>query len=275
MKVGFIGTGSMGSILIEAFIRSGALLPEEIVVSNRTFAKAELLASRYPGMCAVSTNCEAAAERDIVFLCIKPLEFKSVIDEIKASLQPEQVIVSITSPVLLAHLEDWLPCKTAKIIPSITNMTLSGASLCMYGTRISSKDRENLEGMFSKISVPIEIEERYTRVVSDISSCGPAFMACLLELFIHAAVDETGIDYAEAELLACSMLLGTGRLLTEGALTPEALQTRVSVPGGITAEALKLLRLELEGTFNRLIRTTHAKYNEDLEKVQRSFSVNR
>ena len=36
MKVGFIGTGSMGSLLIDAFIQSGALLPEQIRVSNRS-----------------------------------------------------------------------------------------------------------------------------------------------------------------------------------------------------------------------------------------------
>ena len=31
MKAGFIGTGSMGSILIEAFIHSGAFNPEQII----------------------------------------------------------------------------------------------------------------------------------------------------------------------------------------------------------------------------------------------------
>ena len=35
MKVGFIGT-AMGSLLIDAFIQSGALLPEQIRVSNRS-----------------------------------------------------------------------------------------------------------------------------------------------------------------------------------------------------------------------------------------------
>ncbi len=48
MKVGFIGTGSMGSILIEAFIQSGALNPEDIIASNRTASKVERLAAAYP-----------------------------------------------------------------------------------------------------------------------------------------------------------------------------------------------------------------------------------
>jgi competence protein ComER len=272
MRVGFIGTGSMGGLLIDAFVRSGALAPKDLTISNRTYAKAEILASRYPGMRAARANSETAECSDIVFLCVKPLEFKKVIDEIKASMHPEQMIVSITSPVLLACLEECLPCKVAKIIPSITNLVLGGASLCMYGSRVSVADRDELERLMAHISEPIRIDERYTRVVSDISSCGPAFMACLLQLFVDAAVTETGIDRTEAVLLASKMVLGTGLLLTEGGLTPEQLQERVSVPGGITAEAIKLLRRELEGTFNRLIQTTHNKYREDLEKVNLSLS---
>jgi competence protein ComER len=275
MNVSFIGTGSMGGTLIESFVRSGALLPGQITITNRTFDKAEQLASRYPGMRAVRTNAEAALGSDLVFLCIKPLDFKSVVDEIKASIQPEQMIVSITSPVLLAHLEEWLPCKIAKVIPSITNMMLSGASLCIYGSRLDAIDQAMLEGLLSHISEPIRIEEQYTRVVSDLSSCGPAFMAFLLQRFVDAAVLETGIDRIDAIRLAGNMLLGTGLLLTEGGMTPETLQARVSVPGGITATALLQLESELDGVFERLIQTTHAKFREDLEKVDQSFTVKR
>jgi len=275
MNVSFIGTGSMGGTLIESFVRSGALVPEQITITNRTYGKAELLASRYPGMKAVRTNAEAAAGSDLVFLCIKPLDFKCVVDEIRASMQPEQMIVSITSPVLLAHLEEWLPCKIAKVIPSVTNMMLSGASLCIYGSRFEAIDQAMLEGLLSHISEPIRIEEQYTRIVSDLSSCGPAFMAFLLQQFVDAAVRETGIDRGDAIRLAGNMLHGTGLLLTEGGMSPEELQSRVSVPGGITARALLQLETELDGVFDRLIRTTHAKFREDLEKVDQSFTVKR
>ncbi|WP_028561698.1 late competence protein ComER [Paenibacillus pinihumi] len=271
MNIGFIGTGSMGSLLIDSFIQSGALLPGQIKAANRSFTKAESLATRHPGLQAVTSNVEAAADRDIVFLCVKPLDYKKVLDEIKASMQPEQMIVSITSPVLLAQLEECVPSKVAKVIPSITNYTLSGASLCIYGSRTSEQDHRRLEELLSHISQPLRIEERYTRIVSDLSSCGPAFFAYLLQRFVDAAVEETGIDHDEAVTLASNMLLGTGKLLTEGGFTPLELQARVSVPGGITAQALQMLDHELEGVFNRLVRTTHAKYNEDVQKVTAAF----
>jgi len=271
MKVGFIGTGSMGTLLIEAFIASGALSPAEVAVSNRTFAKAQALADRYPGMRAEYANSNTVCGSDIVFLCVKPHEFKHVVEDIKSVVSADQIIVSITSPVLVSHLEGELNSKIAKIIPSITNKVWSGVSLCIYGDKMGEKDKKKLEALFAHISEPLRIAESYTRVVSDLSSCGPAFMAFLLQQFVDAAVQETGIPRSDAMKVACNMMLGTGLLLTEGKMTTEDIQARVAVPGGITAKALQLLRRDTEGVFGALIRTTHDKYREDLIKVSSAF----
>lgn len=271
MNVGFIGTGSMGTILIESLISSGALASDQVIASNRTPEKAQRLADKHTGLRAARSNIEVALEAEILFICVKPSEYKKVLDEIKHLMLPSQLVVSITSPVQIRHLEDLLSCKVAKIIPSITNYMQSGACLCMYGERMEEEDKLALEKLLSAISEPIRIEEKHTRVTSDISSCGPAFFALLAQKFVDAAVAETGIPYDEATPLASHMLLGTGQLLTAGGFTPEALQKRVAVPGGITAEGLRLMEHELDGMFNRLIRITHAKYREDLEKVDSQF----
>ncbi|MDQ0900283.1 MULTISPECIES: late competence protein ComER [unclassified Paenibacillus] len=273
MKAGFIGTGSMGSILIEAFIHSGAFNPEQIIAGNRTIRKVELLAETYPGLHVAGSNREVVLGSDLIFLCVKPSEFKKVIDEIKEDVLPSQLIVSITSPVLLKHLEGLLSAKISKIIPSITNYVLSGATLCIHGNRMQPEDKEWLENLFAHISSPIRVSENYTRISSDISSCGPAFLAKFLQSFIDAAVEATGISIEEATLLASEMTLGTGKLLTTGGFNPASLQKRVSVPGGITAEGLRILDNELAGIFSRVICATHAKYEEDIEKAELLFTL--
>lgn len=271
MNVGFIGIGSMGSLLIDTFIGSGALKPSQITASNRTYSKAMALADRHPGLQAVPSNRDAVIDQDVVFLCIKPMEFKAVLDQIRDVVLPHQLVISITSPVLLEQLEDELNCKIAKVIPSITNNMCSGVTLCMYGNRMTDADIIRLNGLLSYISEPLQIEEQHQRVVSDLSSCGPAIMAFLLQRFIDAAVEETGISRDQARVVASEMLHGTGQLLTTGGMTPEELQGRVCVPGGITAQAIALLNRELDCVFNRLIRVTHAKYEEDLERVSVSL----
>jgi competence protein ComER len=263
MNIGFIGTGSMGSILIESFIQTGALNPEEIIASNRSSIKIDRLTEKFKGLVKASNNIEVIQRSQIVFLCVKPSEFSNVIAEIKTYVNPAHIIISITSPIMIAYLEDQLPSKIAKVIPSI----LSGPTLCIYGERMLPEDIVHIERLLSRISEPIRVLEKHTRISSDISSCGPAFFALILMKFIRAAVEETGISYFDANRLACEMLYGTGKLLTTGGFTPGELQKRVSVPGGITAEGLKLLDSQLEGVFNQLIHITHAKFEEDVAKV--------
>jgi competence protein ComER len=267
VNVGFIGTGSMGSILIESFIQSGALRPQEIIASNRTPSKINRLAESFEGLKKASSNIEVVQQSQIIFLCIKPIEFKSVMEEIKPYVLSSHRIISITSPITLAYLEDQLSSKIAKIIPSITNYVLSGPALCIYGERMQQEDKLQIERLLTHISEPIRVSEEFTRISSDISSCGPAFFAFILLKFIRAAVEETGIPYTDANRLACEMLHGTGKLLTAGGFTPGELQKRVAVPGGITAEGLNLLEIKLDGVFNQLIHITHAKFEEDMLKV--------
>lgn len=152
MKVGFIGTGSMGSLLIQSFIHSNALKPQQISASNRTHSKVTELARRYPGLHAVQSNRETAAESDVLFICVKPLESKAVTDEIRNVITEEQIVVSITSPVQIRILEHALKAKVSKIIPSITHQVGSGASLCIHGSRITEEDRFLLEELMSHIS---------------------------------------------------------------------------------------------------------------------------
>jgi competence protein ComER len=261
----------MGSTLIAAFIRSGALLPDQIIATNRTYAKVEQIALAHPGLTAVHSNKEVAAKSELLFLCVKPLEFPRVISEIASYCREDQIIVSITSPVMLAQLEARLPGRIAKVIPSITNYVLSGAALCIYGERMREQDIAVLENLLGQISRPQRVSEDYTRVSSDLSSCGPAFMAFLLGKLVDAAVRETGIPAEEARRMASEMLLGTGILLTAGALSPGQLIERVAVPGGITEEGLNLLECELGDSFTRLIRITHRKYAEDVEKTEAAF----
>jgi len=271
MKVGFIGTGSMGTVLIESFIRSGALEPEAIVASNRSPEKVDRLAAKYPGLTAARSNRQVASDCQTVFVCVRPFSFKAVIDEIKPHVTPDMTVISITSPVLIKHLESALPCKIAKVIPSITNEVLGGATLCIYGERMTESDKMSLEQLLGAISRPIRVDEPYTRVTSDLSSCGPAFLAYFVQKLVDAAVEVAGVPRDEAVRLASEMVLGTGKLLTEGGYTPDSLRQRVAVPGGIIEAGLSLMEQELDTTFVRLLRKTHAKYDEDVEKVDHLF----
>lgn len=274
MQVGFIGTGNMGRILIEAFLRARALKPGQIHASNRTFAKAVELAKAYPGLNVYPGNGRVAQKSDLLFLCVKPLDYRRVIEEIARDIREEQIVISITSPVSIADLESRLKGKIAKVIPSITNQAGKGATLLMAGPRLKSEDKEKLYSLLGTISQPLWLDEKYTRISSDIASCGPAFLSFLMERMAKAAEEVTGLPRHQAITLITHMFIGTAALLEEG-MDLETLRQKVTVPGGVTAVGLDVLDRETEELFHKLFKATHHKFDRDVQKVYELFHRHR
>jgi competence protein ComER len=272
MNIGIIGTGNMGRILVEALIDGKAAFPSSLMITNRTKSKAMLLKDKYKDILIGANPEEVAAQSDLIFICVKPLDIQNMLDQISPHLTPDKCLVSITSPVSTRQIEKRVSCSTVRVIPSITNRALAGVSLVTYGENCSDHWKTKLEKLISKISVPVCIEERITRVASDIVSCGPAFFSYLLQNFIQAAVKETEIDTETATVFASEMIVGLGELIKQGHYTLPSLQEKVCVKGGITGEGIKVLDSELGPVFEHLFQATHAKFKEDLEQVEIQFS---
>ncbi len=267
MQVGFIGTGSMGSILIRSFITSCALSPKQIIAQNRTPSKAVSLAQEFPGLTVGESSVAVVENCQLVFLCIKPLEYRQVLDQIQPFIKPGQILVTITSPIDLHDLEQLVSCPVARIVPSITNAACSGLALVEFGTRITEGMRQSLLSLVSHIAHPIEVEPALLRIASDISSCGPAFISYILQQMIDSAVQHYKISPEAAAFLTTKMFIGMADLLKQDIFSLPALQARVCVPGGITGEGLTALREEIPGVFEEVFRRTHAKFAEDKQEM--------
>jgi competence protein ComER len=272
MKIGIIGTGNMGRILVEALIEGKAVSPSSMMITNRTKSKALLLKDKYKDLRVGNNAAEVAFQSDLVFICVKPLDVHKILDQIQPYLNSKKCIISITSPIDTSQIERMVACSVIRVIPSITNRALAGVSLITYGENSSESWKIKTEKLFTKISVPVTIDEKITRVASDIVSCGPAFFSYLLQRFVQAAVKETEIDEKTATVMASEMIIGLGELLKQGHYTLPSLQEKVCVKGGITGEGIKVLEEELGEVFEHLFQATHAKFNDELEKIGWQFS---
>jgi competence protein ComER len=272
LNIGIIGTGNMGTMIIESFIESSAVTPSQLTIMNRTREKAERLRDVYPGIKVVDNPDEVVKTADYIFICVKPLEIQPLLQSLKKELTERHCVISITSPISVEQLESIVHCSVARVIPSINNRALSGTSLLTFGGNCRSDHSSKIRTLMEKVSTPIDIEENVTRIASDITSCAPAFFSYLVQRFIEAAVEETEITKEQAILLASKMLIGMGNLLEKEVYTLPTLQEKVCVKGGVTGEGIKVLESEVGFLFNHLIQSTHAKYHEDREKVGEQFA---
>lgn len=272
MNIGFIGTGNMGRILVEAFINGNAFSASSVTVVNRTKYKAQLLKDTFKKIQIGNNAIEVALKSDLLFICVKPLDVYPILQEINSYLSENKCLISITSPIAPHQLEHVIPCSVIRAIPSITNQALAGVSLMTYGDRCQEHWKQTVRQLFEKISIPVEIDEKVTRVASDIVSCGPAFFSYLLQKFIQGAVKETGIEERVATKLASEMIIGLGDLLKQGCYTLPTLMEKVCVKGGITGVGIEVLEAELGEIFEHLFCATQRKFTEELEKVKLQFS---
>lgn len=270
-KIGVIGTGNMGTILIESWLEAKVLEPTDLIITNRTLSKAAVIKENHPGIKLAKSAAEIVQHADFIFLCVKPLQIHSLLQDIKHHIKKDQLLVSITSPLSVAQLEGEVKGPCARFIPSITNRVGSGVSLLSFSEGCSEKMKTSLHELASAISEPVIIENDITRVASDIISCGPAFFSFLAQAFIQGAVETTKIDKKTATILTENMLIGLGELLGKGIYTLPTLQKKVCVKGGITGEGIKVLEAETGEMFHHLFQATHDKFEEDLEEVEKQF----
>jgi competence protein ComER len=181
-RYGFIGTGSMGSMLIRQFIRTGVMAPEEIVASSKSGASAKALAAG-TGIAVQSSNREVAAGADVLFLCVRPLDVHDVLMECRDALTTETLLVSIAGSVSLDNLAAWAGplMRCARVIPSLTAEERSGISLVAWGSHVTPADKERVFSLFSAIGNPVEIDEKYIEIYTDLTSCAPALFATMMQ----------------------------------------------------------------------------------------------
>jgi competence protein ComER len=252
MRIGVIGTGNIGGMLAKAF----AACPDtEVYVYNRTMSKALALAETSQQVFVLPKSRDVAEVSDVVFICTKPGDAHEVLAEVGPLLSRQQFLVVTISTLPFATLESYTEAGVAKVIPSIAQTARSGILLVSRGPSLTEEQQHTLEALFHAIATPFVVEEHQIRVASDLTSCGPAFIACLLNLWADAAARTEKIDHVQAEQLLTATLIGVAQLLQSG-MTLNDIITKVSVPGGVTECGLQSLRQAAPHIFDDLHQTT-------------------
>ena len=113
MAIGFIGTGTISSAVIEGLNRLPS--PPEIVVSPRSEAVAARLAAQFPTVRRAASNAEAA-RADIVFLGMRPAQLDAAMEGI--AFGPHQILVSMVAGLSLQAIRArWPEPRSCRFVP--------------------------------------------------------------------------------------------------------------------------------------------------------------
>ena len=255
MRIAFIGAGNMAQAMIGGIIRNGLLTPEEVIATAATQSTLDKVVGEY-GVAVSLDNCEAA-KADIVVLAVKPVYYETVIQEIKDTITPEQIIVTIAAGKTLKWVSDAFggERKIIRTMPNTPALVGEGITAVCPGENISDAELEQvchlLEG-FGKAEV---IPESLMDAVIAVSGSSPAYIFMLIEAMADAAVAE-GMPRVKAYQFAAQSVLGSAKMVLETGKHPGELKDMVCSPAGTTIEAVKVL--EEKGFRSSIMECMHA-----------------
>ncbi|MCX7773035.1 MAG: NAD(P)-binding domain-containing protein [Clostridia bacterium] len=270
--LGFIGYGSMGSMLINGFLARDMVEESNILISTRSPEKAASLKEKHPGVIILESNRSVAEKVDILFLCIKPVDFSEVLTAITDVIRPNQHVISIAGMVPINTLEGRLKAKISKVIPTVVSEVLEGVSLLCHGTRVTDENKAYLKQLLMSIGTVCETNEAMLPLYTELTSCGPGFFASFIEEFILSAMrHDPSLTYEAVSGLVVQTLYGTGRLMADRHFTPQSVVKRVATKGGITEEGVKVFEEKLPHVLDELFDKTLQKRSLMAEKVDQMF----
>ena len=100
LQIGFIGTGHMGAslaLVIKDYPNSLLLL------NNRTQSKAENLQKKIENSKVLSFK-EVVEQSDVLFIGVKPIDFKEVLNEIK-TLNNKVLIITMVTGITIKEIQ--------------------------------------------------------------------------------------------------------------------------------------------------------------------------
>ncbi len=241
-KIAVIGTGKMGSILLQSMLNQKLIEPEQVRATDKATGKGPGGSSLVP--IPVGTDNRAAAEwADIILLCVKPQTVKTVLEEIRPQLNPQKLIISIAAAIPTGLIEKVaaLEIPVVRTMPNTACSIGFGMAGICPGRFAREEHLDIARSIFNTFGRSVVVEENLMDAVTGLSGCGPAYVYIIIESLAEAGV-KCGLPRDIATELAAQTVLGSARMVLETGHHPALLKDAVTTPAGCTIDGI----LELE-----------------------------
>jgi len=241
-RVAFLGAGKMGSIILQALLKSGLLSAKSTCATVAHQERAKSLAAKLKVKVGTN-NVEAVQGADIIVIGVKPQVVEDVVREISGHITRKQMIVSVAASVPTSMIEKNLPPNVPVIraMPNTPCQLGAGMTAICKGQHASAKDVALTCHMFDVVGRTVVVDEKHMDAVTALSASGPAYIYIILESLAEAGV-KVGLPRDIATLLAAQTTLGAARVVLETGDHPALLKDAVTTPAGCTIDAI----MELE-----------------------------
>lgn len=237
-QLAFIGAGAMGEALIGGLLSGGRVTPDQVTAADTRPERLDEMRGRF-GIRTGSDNRAAARAADVVVLAVKPQVLPGVLAELRGSVGGDALVVSIVAGATIRSIVDGLEHRAVvRTMPNTPAQVAEGMTVWTATPEVSVAQREQTQAIVGAFGRELHVgEERFLDMATAVSGSGPAYVFLFIEAFIDAAV-RLGWPRPQAEELVLQTVRGSVLFAEQSGAHPADLRSRVTSPGGTTADAV-------------------------------------
>jgi pyrroline-5-carboxylate reductase len=250
-RLAFIGCGVMAEAIIAGLLRQQLVTAEQIVGSHPRAARRDELYTKYATHMFESNREAVLAAHpqedsdgtgragSLVVLAVKPQRLSKILHELKGSIHPEQLVVSIVAGARSEAIAgELLHPAIVRAMPNTPAQIGQGMTAWTATAEVSAAQEREVGALFEALGKAMRVEnERQIDMATAISATGPTYIFLVMEALVDAGV-HLGFSRHVAQDLVQQMMLGSVMFAMESHKHPAELRNMVTSPGGTSAEAI-------------------------------------
>lgn len=253
----------MGEAIIKSLLESKICLPADISASDISESRLQYLKKQY-GIVVTAGNREAVSGREVIVLAVKPQNINKVLADLRGSLKPSQLILSIAAGVKISKIRRGTGHqKIVRVMPNMPAQIGLGISGWTATREVGGEQKRKAKKILGAMGKEIYFsKEGDLDMVTAISGSGPAYLFYFAESLIDAAAG-LGLKRNDAESLVIQTVLGAAQLMDKSGKAPAELQRDVTSKGGSTERAIGVFeKSDLAGIVSKAVKAAYQRAKE-------------
>lgn len=236
-KLGIVGAGNMASAILNGILRTGAISPEKIVVSDIDDEKLNIIKNQ--GVNTQKDNKVLFKNAEFIILAVKPQVAKVIFKDFQKfeNLQIISIMAGINKKTLKGFFED---AKVARVMPNTPCLLGEGACAIDAGD-FDDAGKTLVFDIFKSLGKVVLLDESYFDAVTAVSGSGPAYVYTFIKAMMDTGV-EMGLSEKISEELTLQTFLGAVKMVENRTTDVDTLIKNVCSPGGTTIEAVNAFK---------------------------------
>ena len=232
-RIGFLGTGRMGTALGKGLVQSGALPSSQLLGYDLSTEATAAFRAATGGQ--TLDSIADLLKADIIVLALKPQHMREGIQPFAGQLEDRHLLVSIAAGLPISFFTDNLgpEIRIVRAMPNTPCLVGAGATAFALGGFATDQDGQTVKRLLSTVGLSLPISESLLDAVTGLSGSGPAYVYQMIEALSDGGV-RAGLPRDTATQLAAQTLIGAARMVLETGEHPGALKDAVTSPGGTT-----------------------------------------